>query len=71
MTLDLSMLLQEVMERTAAVQQREVRGDEEQEEEEGREEQQSAVSPLEVLDQLIIHGHDAHEGLSRRWDCNW
>ncbi|XP_075881613.1 TSC complex subunit 1a isoform X2 [Nelusetta ayraudi] len=56
----------EVMERTAAVQQREVRGDEEQEEEEGREEQQSAVSPLEVLDQLIIHGHDAHEGLSRR-----
>lgn len=48
---------------------REVRGNEKEEqevEEEAREEQQSAVSPLEVLDQLIIHGHHAHEGLSRR-----
>lgn len=25
----------------------------------------SWVSPLEVLDQLIVHGHDAHEGLRR------
>lgn len=24
------------------------------------------TSPLEVLDQLIVHGRDAHEGLSRR-----
>lgn len=55
------------MERAFGPEQREVRGDEEQEvEEEVREEQQSAVSPLEVLDQLIIHGHQAHEGLSRR-----
>ncbi|KAI3372178.1 hypothetical protein L3Q82_007033 [Scortum barcoo] len=33
---------------------------------EDREEEQTSVSPLEVLDQLIVHGHDAHEGLSRR-----
>ncbi|KAG7999650.1 Hamartin [Nibea albiflora] len=32
---------------------------------EDREEEQAAVSPLEVLDQLIVHGHNAHEGLSR------
>lgn len=25
----------------------------------------SWISPLEVLDQLIVHGHDAHEGLRR------
>lgn len=57
------MFLQEVLERAVAADQREVRGDEVQE---VREEQQSAVSPLEVLDQLIIYGHQAHEGLSRR-----
>ncbi|XP_076586558.1 TSC complex subunit 1a isoform X1 [Chaetodon auriga] len=34
--------------------------------EEDREEDKTCVSPLEVLDQLIVHGHDAHEGLSRR-----
>lgn len=33
---------------------------------EDREEEQTSVSPLEVLDQLIVHGHNAHEGLSRR-----
>ncbi|KAG7214291.1 hypothetical protein INR49_023211 [Caranx melampygus] len=33
---------------------------------EDREEGQTPVSPLEVLDQLIIHGHKAHEHLSRR-----
>lgn len=44
----------------AAGEQKEVRGEEEEKEE------PSAVSPLEVLDQLIVHGHQAHEGLSRR-----
>ncbi|XP_068457846.1 TSC complex subunit 1a isoform X2 [Clinocottus analis] len=29
-------------------------------------EEQTSISPLEVLDQLIVHGHDAHEHLSRR-----
>ncbi|XP_031735139.1 hamartin-like isoform X2 [Anarrhichthys ocellatus] len=33
---------------------------------EDREEEQTSISPLEVLDQLIVHGHDAHEHLSRR-----
>ncbi|XP_049435663.1 TSC complex subunit 1a isoform X2 [Epinephelus fuscoguttatus] len=33
---------------------------------EDREEEQTCVSPLEVLDQLIVHGHDAHQHLSRR-----
>ncbi|KAG7489053.1 hamartin-like isoform X1 [Solea senegalensis] len=33
---------------------------------EDREQDQTSVSPLEVLDQLIVHGHDAHECLSRR-----
>lgn len=51
--------LQEVLERAAG----------EQEEEGGREEdKQTFISPLEVLDQLIVHGHNAHEGLSRRSD---
>ncbi|KAK9521940.1 hypothetical protein VZT92_018443 [Zoarces viviparus] len=34
--------------------------------EEDRKEEQTSISPLEVLDQLIVHGHDAHEHLSRR-----
>lgn len=50
-------MLQEVLER-AAGEQKEGGG--------GEEEEQISVSPLEVLDQLIVHGHDAHEGLSRR-----
>ncbi|XP_062272844.1 TSC complex subunit 1a isoform X2 [Scomber scombrus] len=33
---------------------------------EDREEDFTSVSPLKVLDQLIIHGHDAHQHLSRR-----
>ncbi|KAM6944501.1 TSC complex subunit 1a isoform 2-T2 [Lycodopsis pacificus] len=33
---------------------------------EDRNEEQTSISPLEVLDQLIVHGHDAHEHLSRR-----
>lgn len=41
-------------------EQKEVRGEEEEKEE------QFSASPLEVLDQLIVHGHQAHEGLSRR-----
>ncbi|KAM9857753.1 TSC complex subunit 1a [Aulostomus maculatus] len=28
--------------------------------------EQTSISPLKVLDQLIMHGHNAHEGLSRR-----
>ncbi|KAM9360966.1 TSC complex subunit 1a [Symphorus nematophorus] len=48
---------QEALHRAAGGGQREDREDEEQ---------QTSVSPLEVLDQLIVHGHDAHEGLSRR-----
>lgn len=35
-------------------------------EREDREEEHTSVSPLEVLDQLIVHGQEAHEGLSRR-----
>eukprot|EP00066_Takifugu_rubripes_P024320 XP_011613586.1 PREDICTED: hamartin isoform X4 [Takifugu rubripes] len=31
----------------------------------------SWISPLEVLDQLIVHGHDAHEGLRRLSAVKW
>lgn len=48
-------MLKEVLERTAGEQK-----------EGGEEEERNSVSPLMVLDQLIVHGHDAHEGLSRR-----
>lgn len=47
-------LLQEILEREVL------------EEELGGASKDSWISPLEVLDQLIVHGHDAHEGLSRR-----
>ncbi|XP_053170859.1 hamartin-like [Scomber japonicus] len=33
---------------------------------EDREEDFTSVSPLQVLDQLIVHGHDAHQHLSKR-----
>ncbi|XP_045890723.1 TSC complex subunit 1a isoform X1 [Micropterus dolomieu] len=33
---------------------------------EDMQEEQTSVSPLSVLDQLIVHGHDAHEHLRRR-----
>nr|XP_020450979.1 hamartin-like [Monopterus albus] len=33
---------------------------------EDRDDDHPPLSPLEVLDQLIVHGHDAHECLSRR-----
>ncbi|XP_029960819.1 hamartin-like [Salarias fasciatus] len=33
------------------------------------EEDHALVSPLKVLDQLIVHGHDAHHRLSRRWSA--
>ncbi|XP_026199200.1 TSC complex subunit 1a isoform X2 [Anabas testudineus] len=33
---------------------------------EDREDDQTSVSPLEVLDQMIVHGHDAHDCLIRR-----
>ncbi|KAM4745026.1 LOW QUALITY PROTEIN: TSC complex subunit 1a [Anableps anableps] len=37
--------------------------------EEEQEEEQTSVSPLKVLDQMIIHGNDAHERLSRRFSA--
>ncbi|XP_047448252.1 TSC complex subunit 1a isoform X2 [Mugil cephalus] len=48
---------QEVLERTSG----------EKEEEREAKEEQISMSPLKVLDQLIIHGHDVHERLSRRF----
>ncbi|XP_041793617.1 LOW QUALITY PROTEIN: TSC complex subunit 1a [Chelmon rostratus] len=53
---------QEALER-AAGEQKEDRGGGQGED---GEEEETCVSPLEVLDRLIVHGHDAHEGLSRR-----
>lgn len=50
-----------MLERAVGEQQEEGGGDKED-----REEEQTSISPLEVLDQLIIHGHNAHECLSRR-----
>ncbi|XP_071370549.1 hamartin-like [Centroberyx affinis] len=38
----------------------------EREEREEREEEPACLSPLELLDRLIIHGHEAHDRLSRR-----
>lgn len=55
-------MLQEALER-AAGEQKEDRGGGQGED---GEEEETCVSPLEVLDRLIVHGHDAHEGLSRR-----
>ncbi|XP_068167561.1 TSC complex subunit 1a isoform X2 [Antennarius striatus] len=49
----------EVLERAAGEQK-------ESREVEDKEEEQNSASPLELLDQLIVHGRDAHEGLSRR-----
>ncbi|XP_036953762.1 TSC complex subunit 1a isoform X4 [Acanthopagrus latus] len=54
-------MTKEMLER-AAGEQKEGGGGER----EDREEEHTSVSPLEVLDQLIVHGHEAHEGLSRR-----
>ncbi|KAM7390984.1 hypothetical protein PAMP_021704 [Pampus punctatissimus] len=54
---------QEVLKKALGEQEKGVRGGGEGE---GREEEQISVSPLEVLDQLIIHGHNAHEHLTRR-----
>lgn len=48
-------LLQEIMEREVMEQELGGRNTDED----------SWISPLEVLDQLIVHGHDAHEGLRR------
>lgn len=48
-------LLQEIMEREVMEQELGGRNMDED----------SWISPLEVLDQLIVHGHDAHEGLRR------
>ncbi|XP_022620476.1 hamartin-like [Seriola dumerili] len=63
-TLFIGRKTQEVLER--AVGQQERGGGGGGVEVEDREEDQTSVSPLEVLDQLIVHGHSAHEGLSRR-----
>ncbi|KAK2838215.1 hypothetical protein Q5P01_015427 [Channa striata] len=51
---------QEALERAAG--QQEKRGGEGEE----RDGDQTSVSPLEALDQMIVHGHDAHERLSTR-----
>nr|XP_054586306.1 TSC complex subunit 1a isoform X1 [Nothobranchius furzeri] len=47
---------QEVLQRTAG-------------EEGEEEEQQSSISPLKALDQMILHGNEAHERLSRRFSA--
>ncbi|XP_044052066.1 TSC complex subunit 1a [Siniperca chuatsi] len=60
-TLFIGRKTQEVLERAAGEKDKGGGG-----EGEDREEEQTSVSPLEVLDQLIVHGHDAHEHLSRR-----
>ncbi|XP_068559544.1 TSC complex subunit 1a isoform X2 [Cebidichthys violaceus] len=52
-------MTQEALERATREQEKGGEG-------EDREEEQNSISPLEVLDQLIVHGHDAHEHLSRR-----
>ncbi|XP_068616877.1 TSC complex subunit 1a isoform X2 [Brachionichthys hirsutus] len=58
-TLFIGKKTKEVLER-AAGEQREGR------EGEDKEEEQNSLSPHEILDRLIVHGHDAHQGLSRR-----
>uniref|UniRef100_UPI0037E721DF TSC complex subunit 1a n=1 Tax=Semicossyphus pulcher TaxID=241346 RepID=UPI0037E721DF len=60
-TLFIGKKTQEVLERAVGEQ-----GKGEGGEREDKEEDQTSVSPLEVLDQLIVHGHDVHEHLSRR-----
>ncbi|XP_040010587.1 TSC complex subunit 1a isoform X2 [Xiphias gladius] len=62
-TLFIGRKTQEVLERATGQQEMGGGGGVEGEE---REEDETSVSPLEVLDQLIVHGHDAHEHLSRR-----
>ncbi|XP_034547558.1 TSC complex subunit 1a [Notolabrus celidotus] len=52
---------QEILEKAGGEQERK-----ERREGEDKEEEQTSISPLEVLDQLIIYGHEAHEHLSRR-----
>lgn len=59
-----SFLLQEVVQRGAGDREKAGGGDREVREEE--EEEVSSLSPLEVLDRLILHGHEAHDRLSRR-----
>ncbi|XP_074526805.1 TSC complex subunit 1a [Halichoeres trimaculatus] len=60
-TLFIGKKTQEVLEKAAGEAEKK-----EGREGEDKEEDQTSISPLEVLDQLIIHGHDAHEHLSRR-----
>lgn len=55
-----------MLERAAGEQKEGGGGGEGAGEREDREEEHTSVSPLEVLDQLIVHGQEAHEGLSRR-----
>ncbi|XP_039659198.1 TSC complex subunit 1a isoform X1 [Perca fluviatilis] len=63
-TLFIGRMTQEALERAAGGQEGKEGGGRGQRED--REEEQTSVSPLKVLDQLIVHGHDAHEHLSRR-----
>ncbi|CAJ1069561.1 TSC complex subunit 1a [Xyrichtys novacula] len=60
-TLFIEQKTKEVLERAAGEQEKK-----EENKGEDKEEEQTSISPLEVLDQLIIQGHDAHEHISRR-----
>ncbi|MEQ2256722.1 hypothetical protein ILYODFUR_027027, partial [Ilyodon furcidens] len=53
-TLFIGKKMQEALERAAGEQ---------------KEEEQTSVSPLKVLDRMIVHGNDAHERLSRRFSA--
>ncbi|XP_041643129.1 TSC complex subunit 1a isoform X2 [Cheilinus undulatus] len=59
-TLFIEKKTQEVLEKAAGEQEKKEGGEGEE-----KEEEQTSVSPLEVLDQLIIYGHDAHNHLRR------
>ncbi|XP_030272748.1 hamartin-like isoform X2 [Sparus aurata] len=65
-TLFIGKKTKEMLERAAGEQKEGGGGGEGAGEREDREEEHTSVSPLEVLDQLIVHGQEAHEGLSRR-----
>uniref|UniRef100_A0A3Q2P833 TSC complex subunit 1a n=1 Tax=Fundulus heteroclitus TaxID=8078 RepID=A0A3Q2P833_FUNHE len=57
-TLFIGKKTQEVLEKAAGEQK-----------EEQQEEEQTCISPLKVLDRMIVHGNDAHECLSRRFSA--
>ncbi|XP_028269866.1 hamartin-like isoform X2 [Parambassis ranga] len=61
-TLFIRQKTQEALQRAADEQEKERRAEGEE-----WEQDPASISPLKVLDQLIVHGHDAHKHLSRRW----